>query len=362
MKKKENILVCLSGGVDSAVSAALLLDQGHRVTGAYMKQWSDSGSISGVCQWKEDRRDALRVAAKLGIDCLTLDFEKEYRKWVMSYLFDEYAAGRTPNPDVMCNKTIKFGVWLEKAKDLGFDAIATGHYASLGERDGEYRLQQAADSQKDQTYFLHQLSQNQLKHSRFPLGMYTKKEVRAQAHRCGLPNADRPESMGICFVGEIPMKKFLEQKISRKPGNVVTTAGDVLGTHDGLAFYTIGQRQLGLQPRSTDQTSETKPLYVAEKRFGTNELVVGFEDDPLLYKEVIQVHNMHWVSGHTPPFELKCEVRLRHRQPLQRASVTSAGSDLAVSFHSPQRAVTPGQFAVFYKGGECLGGGVIVIS
>lgn len=346
------ILVCLSGGVDSSVAAALLVEQGYRVTGAFMKQWSDSKELSGVCSWREDRRDALRVAAALGIELITLDFEQEYREWVMTYMFAEYKAGRTPNPDVLCNKYIKFGAWLKKAEELGFHALATGHYARVEKRDGQYLLLKAKDAQKDQTYFLHQLNQTQLKKTLFPVGEYTKEQVRSLAAKWNLPTANRAESMGICFVGEVPMKEFLEQNIARTPGTVVTTAGETIGTHDGLAFYTIGQRH------GFGQQGSREPLYVVQKRFDTNELVVGGQDDPLLFTQEVRVENMHWVSGHAPKLPLECEGRFRHRQDLQKMTVIDKnGITLVTEF--PQRAVTPGQFAVLYQGEQCLGGGII---
>lgn len=365
-KEKKKVLVGLSGGVDSSVTAALLVEQEYEVTGAYMKQWSDSQELSGVCSWKEDRRDALRVAAKLGIQLLTLDFEKEYKEWVMGYMFSEYEAGRTPNPDVMCNKFIKFGAWLEKAKELGFDYLATGHYATVARitdhvtfnkgasEDTCYVLRAAKDQNKDQTYFLHQIGQEQLAHAMFPLGQYTKDEVRELAQKFDLPTANRAESMGICFVGEVPMKQFLEQKISHKPGKIITTSGETIGEHDGLTFYTIGQRH-GFQQKGGD-----KPLFVVEKRHESNELVVGYADDPLLFAEEMTVVQMHWVSGQVPALPLECEVRTRHRQQLQAVTIQSADADtLSVSFTEKQRALTPGQFAVFYKEGVCLGGGII---
>ena len=364
MKKnnKIKVLVALSGGVDSSVSAALLLRQGYDVTGAFMKQWSESQDMAGVCSWKQDRRDALRVAAFLGIPLLTLDFEKEYKQWVTEYMFAEYEAGRTPNPDVLCNKYIKFGVWLDKAKELGFEYLATGHYARNKEQgtrnNKKFLLMTSKDTEKDQTYFLHQLGQQQLAYTLFPVGDYTKKQVRAMAKRWKLPTAERPESMGICFVGEVPMKEFLQQKIKPTPGKIVTTSGEEIGQHDGLAFYTIGQRNFGIRNNELGIREQTS-LFVVEKRIATNELVVGHEDDPLLYSKITTVSDVHFVSGQMPVFPLRCEVRLRHRQPLERCRIRNQESGIVVEFKKQQRAVTPGQFAVFYKKGECLGGGVI---
>lgn len=375
--KKIKVLVAMSGGVDSSVAAALLLEKGYDVTGVYMKQWSDTHDVSGVCTWKEDRRDAVRVAAHLGIPFLTLDFEKEYKKWVMDYMFEEYEKGRTPNPDVLCNKFIKFGVWLDKAKELGFDFLATGHYAQLwpdpqgppinppliGGEVGSaraMRLLQAKDKEKDQTYFLHQLNQKQLSHVLFPLGEYKKFEVRDLAKKFDLPTAERPESMGICFVGEVPMKEFLLQKIKPKKGNIITTSGEIIGEHDGLPFYTIGQRHLRMQNTEYRmQNGDTKPLFVVEKRFNVNKLVVGEENDPLLYKKEIIVDNLNWVAGHRPEFPLQCKVRLRHRHKMQNCELRMQNNKLTVKFEEPQKAVTPGQFAVFYSNNECLGGGTI---
>jgi tRNA-uridine 2-sulfurtransferase len=348
----------MSGGVDSSVVAALLVQQGYDVTGAYMRQWDDSKELSGVCSWKEDRRDAMRVAAKLGISLLTFDFIKEYQDFVMDYMFAEYKKGRTPNPDVMCNKYIKFGFWLKKAKELGYDAIATGHYCSLEEKDGNYHLMQAKDENKDQTYFLHQLNQEQLSKTLFPLGEYCKDEVRKLAVDFELPTANRAESMGICFIGEVPMKEFLGQKIKPEIGNIVLSTGENLGKHDGLPFYTIGQRNLGIN--SPQNTEENKPLYVVGKNSDENELIVGFEDDPLLFREKIELDDMHFVRGEAPELPFDCEVRLRHRQKLQAATFLKEDEKDVLVFKEKQRAVTPGQFAVLYIGGECFGGGVVI--
>jgi tRNA-specific 2-thiouridylase len=360
--KKIKVLIGMSGGVDSSVAAALLVKKGYDVTGAFMKQWSDTKDVSGLCTWKQDRRDAMRVAAKLGIPLLTLDFEKEYKEWVMSYMFEEYQAGRTPNPDVLCNKYIKFGVWLDKARELGFDYLATGHYARIGKQSivnsKQYSLLKAKDENKDQTYFLHQITQEQLAHTLFPIGKYKKTKVRKLAKKFNLPTADREESMGVCFVGEMPMKDFLLQKIKPNPGKIVNPRGEVLGEHDGLPFYTIGQRSIGVN--SKQKTVNSRPLYVVDKNFEKNELVVGEENDPLLYKKNAKVGEVNWVSGLEPTFPLECEVRLRHRQKLQKSKIINHKSKIIIEFEEPQKAVTPGQFAVFYRGDECLGGGFIV--
>lgn len=354
----------MSGGVDSSVSALLLLQAGYEVTGAYMKQWSDSKGLTGVCSWKDDRRDALRVAAHLAIPLLTLDFEAEYRKWVVKYMFDEYTLGRTPNPDVMCNKFVKFGFWMEKARELGFDFLATGHYAQIGREKKTFRLMESKDKEKDQTYFLHQLGQKELSHTLFPIGHLKKTQVRALAKKYQIPTAERAESMGICFIGEVPMKDFLQQKIKPKKGKILMTSGETIGDHDGLPFYTIGQRH------GFSQAGGTQPLFVVEKNMKRNELIVGYEDDPALYKKEILLGDMHFVSGQLPQFPLQCDVRLRHRQAFQKVIVTPGKKsaegrtrlgwgNVILTFQKEQKAVTPGQFAVFYKNGECLGGGVV---
>lgn len=356
-----NILVAMSGGVDSSVTAALLVRAGYQVTGAFMKQWSDAVDEQGICTWLQDRREAIRVAAHLRIPLLTWDFEKEYRDQVATYMMEEYEAGRTPNPDVLCNTYIKFGTWLKKAQAVGFTHLATGHYAQveLSDTSKQYELRMSKDTDKDQTYFLHQLNQEQLSHVLFPIGKYTKTQVRALAKKLKLPTAERAESMGICFIGEMPMKEFLEKRMKRKPGNIITTAGEVLGKHDGLAFYTIGQRHIGETFQTTSQKGATQPLYVVDKRFKTNELVVGFTNDPLLYRHEISVENLIWVSGQATVFPLHCKVRFRHREPLKTATIAEKNGHMVIICKEPERAPTPGQFAVFYKEKKCLGGGVI---
>ncbi len=348
LPKKTKVLVCLSGGVDSSVTAALLVRAGYQVTAAFMINYDNDGDPN--C-WRHDYRDAVRVAAHLGIPIVRWNFTKEYKRDVLSYMYREYAAGRTPNPDVLCNQFVKFGAWLKKAQSLGFDYLATGHYANT--RNGQ--LLTAKDTHKDQTYFLHQLSKEQLAHTLFPIGSYTKPQVRALAKKFKLPTALRAESMGICFVGEVPMKEFLEKEIKHNPGIIVhADSGKNIGTHDGLAFYTIGQRQ-----HLTTSAGQTEAWYVVDKNQETNTLIIGPKDSPGLWKTKITLEKTHWISGQTPQFPLQCKVRLRHGQTLRSATITSVNNQTIVTFVEPEWGVTPGQFTVFYHHNFCLGGGII---
>jgi tRNA-specific 2-thiouridylase len=355
LSKKTKVFVGLSGGVDSSVAAALLIKGGYDVTGVFMRNWSEPhlDSHKGPC-WVDERRDAMRVAAKLNIPFLTMDFEKEYKERVVDYMFREYEAGRTPNPDIMCNKLIKFPLFWREAKKLGADFIATGHYARVKKAGIHFKLLKGVDVKKDQSYFLYAVSEEDLSHTLFPVGGLTKPEVRKIAAKLDLPTAKKEESMGICFVGEVKIKDFLQKKIKPQPGKIVDTDGKVIGKHEGIWYYTIGQRSgLGV--------GGGEPYFVVGKDVKKNVLVVARgANHPSLYNKEAELRDIHWISGIEPKLPLKAMVRLRHQHPGGRAAVKKIGDKIKIIFDKPERAITPGQSAVFYKGEECLGGGVVV--
>jgi tRNA-specific 2-thiouridylase len=351
MTKKPCVLLGMSGGVDSSVSAILLLEQGYEVIGGFMKNWSDSLD-DDECSWRAERRDAMRVASQLGIEFHTFDFEAEYRKLVYEYMIDEYKAGRTPNPDVLCNKYMKFDLFMREADKLGCDLVATGHYARVTrDADGATHLLAGVDQNKDQSYFLCQLTQPQLKRVLFPIGELEKSEVRDIARKHELVVADKKDSQGICFVGKVDMQDFLEARIQPHEGNIVTTAGEIIGQHRGFEFYTIGQRGgLGIGGGT--------PYYVVERRPETNEVVVAIGDeDPALYKSKLRATNLtETIEGNFAKYQGQpISARIRYRQPL--AKCTFDGSN--VVFDEPQRAVAPGQFIAFYVNDELIGSGII---
>lgn len=357
---KKRILVGMSGGVDSSLSAALLVEQGFEVVGGFIKNWSDSKDLwTGECQWRGERRDALRVAAKLGIPLLTFDFEEQYRARVLDRLFKGYEKGETPNPDVLCNEEIKFGLFFEQAMKLGFDAVATGHYAQVcHDADGSAHLLKGIDENKDQSYFLYRVSQTALRRTFFPVGHLKKTEVRELAANYELPTATKPDSQGICFVGKLNFHEFLRKRIPPTPGNIVTAEGEILGQHDGLDAYTIGQRQ-GLKLSHGQMI-----WYVAAKDRMKNELlVVPDREHPLLYTQFANVGDLHWT--HLPPVELgkscEVEVAIRYRQEPTHARLTLVDlGTLTLRFRQPVWALAPGQSAVLYQGAECLGGGILL--
>lgn len=413
ISRRKRVLVALSGGVDSSVATALLIRQlaeaEGQIEGAYMRCWSEGP----YCTADADEADAARVAATLGIPFHVFDFEKEYKQKVIDYFYREYEAGRTPNPDVMCNKEIKFGLFLQKACELGFDYIATGHYARIA-KDGsgagpvallshptsssfgklstagarretlsarhplpkakanehkyqlltgidpnkdqsleQYQLLAGLDREKDQSYFLYLLDQKALAHTIFPLGDLTKQEVRALAKKFGLPTAEKPDSTGICFVGPARIREFLMQKIKPTQGDIISIDGKVLGKHIGLPFYTIGQREgLGI--------SAPVPYYVADKNLEENKLIVAPFGHDSLFKDKFIAENPHWIDGRKPRLPKKVQVKLRYRAKNVPAKVNKLGKDrLEVKLENAQRAITPGQSAVFYQGNKVIGGALV---
>lgn len=358
VQPRPTVLVGMSGGVDSSVAAALLVKQGYNVVGGFIKNWSDSKDVwSGECQWRGERRDALRVAAKLGIPLLTFDFEDEYRKRVIAPLFEGYAHGTTPNPDVLCNQFIKFGLFWEEAKRLKMDFVATGHYARVKNgKDGAHLLR-GRDPEKDQSYFLHRVEQNALRQTLFPIGDKTKPQVRAMARKLGLSTAEKGESMGICFIGKQNMTDFLRTRIPSKPGPVVDPNGRIIGEHKGLDSVTIGQRH-GFKVTQPSQT-DADPWYAAAKDVASNSLiVVPGREHPMLYSKTAKIGDVHWIGEKPSGFFLKAVVR--YRQDAIPCRVKHHGDGTAtIQFKKPVFAIAAGQSAVIYRGNDCLGGGMI---
>ncbi len=353
------IILGLSGGVDSAVAALLLKQQGADVQALHMSNWEDD---DGYCTAAADLQDARRVCEQIDIPLHHVNFAKQYRDRVFKYFLDEYRAGRTPNPDVLCNREIKFGAFRDYAKRLGGEFLATGHYARTGVSDGQVQLMKGADKSKDQSYFLHAVSACALAETIFPLGDLLKADVRRIARDHGLAIHDKKDSTGICFIGERPFREFLATYLPADPGPIRTPEGKEVGRHQGLMYYTLGQRQgLGVGGR---QDSGDAPWYVADKILDDNALVVVQGEHPMLYSSSMETSNATWIGK--PPEKLSrtgalsCSVKIRYRQPDQACLVRQEGSDLLeVSFAVEQRAVAPGQFAVFYDGDRCLGGAVI---
>ena len=351
------ISVGLSGGVDSAVAALLLKEQGHAVAAVFMKNW-DEDDEAGYCPAAADLADAREIAARLDIELTTVSFSAEYWNRVFAHFLDEYAAGRTPSPDIICNREIKFRAFLDHALAAGADFIATGHYARIA-RTPTVRLLQGLDVRKDQTYFLHTLTQAQLSRSLFPLGALEKSEVRRLARDAGFSNHGKKDSTGICFIGERRFDEFLARYLQKNPGETRTLDGEVIGEHVGLMFYTIGQRQgLGIGGR---HGGSGEPWYVIDKDMANNILVVAQGvDHPALFRRGLRASRLHWISGQAPSPPFVCTARIRHQQSLQPCTLVSiAGHEGSVEFERPQRAITAGQSVVFYSGDECLGGGII---
>jgi tRNA-specific 2-thiouridylase len=357
----ERVVVGMSGGVDSSVAALLLKRAGHEVVGLFMKNWEDDDT-DGHCTTREDLVDVASVCDVLGIELEVVNFAAEYKDRVFAEFLREYAAGRTPNPDVLCNAEIKFRAFLDHAIALGAARIATGHYAGVRERGGEHELLRAGDASKDQSYFLHRLTQAQLARVLFPLAEYRKTEVRRIAREAGLPVAGKKDSTGICFIGERPFREFLNRYLPRKPGVIRTAEGVPVGEHIGLAFYTLGQRKgIGLGGRRGD-AGQGDAWYVAGKDLAANELiVVRGHDHPRLLSQRLRAADLAWVGGHAPAREVAFTGKTRYRQQDAPCRIESVDSDTCdIRFEAPQWAVTPGQSVVLYRDEVCLGGGVIL--
>ncbi|WEV45061.1 tRNA 2-thiouridine(34) synthase MnmA [Streptococcaceae bacterium ESL0687] len=355
---KTRVVVGMSGGVDSSVTALLLKEQGYDVVGIFMKNWDDTDD-DGVCTATEDYKDVAAVADQIGIPYYTVNFEKEYWDRVFEYFLAEYRAGRTPNPDVMCNKEIKFKAFLDYAMSLGADYVATGHYAQVSrDEDGTVHMLRGNDNNKDQTYFLSQLSQEQLAKTMFPLGHLEKPEVRRIAEEAGLATAKKKDSTGVCFIGEKNFKEFLSKYLPAKAGRMMTLDGRDMGPHAGLMYYTIGQRGgLGI---GGQQGGDNEPWFVVGKDLTTNTLYVGqgFHHEHL-YSTSLEASEVSFTRDMPEKFEFDCTAKFRYRQPDVPVTVKIDGDKAEVLFKEPVRAITPGQAVVFYDGPECLGGAMI---
>ncbi len=363
-KPSVTVVVGMSGGVDSAVTALLLKQQGYEVIGLFMKNWEDDDD-GDYCSTRQDLIDAVSVADTIGIPIEAVNFSKEYKERVFSYFLREYEAGRTPNPDILCNSEIKFKAFLEHAIKLGADTIATGHYAKIRENNGLYELLKAKDGSKDQSYFLYRLNQAQLSSAMFPLGELLKSQVRDIARQHQLPNHAKKDSTGICFIGERPFREFLNRYLPTRPGEMRTPDGRVVGEHVGLSFYTIGQRQGlgigGIREQKTEDRGQHKPWFVAGKDMANNGLiVVQGHDHPALLTHHLDATELHWISGHGPDIARDYAAKTRYRQADAACRIGMlSNSSGGFEFTEAQWAVTPGQSVVMYDGDICLGGGII---
>lgn len=358
MSEHNKIVVGLSGGVDSSVSALLLKQQGYEVEGLFMKNWVDYADES-ECTVEEDRKDAQSVADKVGIVFHEANFAMEYWDYVFKHFLEEYQAGRTPNPDILCNREIKFKAFLDHAMELGGYLIATGHYARVRELNGKFQLLKGLDNTKDQSYFLYTLGQAQLSRTLFPLGELPKTEVRDIAEKAGFINHDKKDSTGICFIGERRFREFLGRYIPAQPGEMRTPEGEKIGEHAGLMYYTLGQRQgLGIGGR---KDSSGEPWFVAGKDMENRILYVVQGEHEWLYSNKLTAEQLSWVAGEAPEFPCRASAKTRYRQPDQACVITQdEDGNIQVEFDEKQRAVTPGQSVVFYQDDVCLGGGIIV--
>jgi tRNA-specific 2-thiouridylase len=356
--KTKRVVVGMSGGVDSSVAALLLKQQGYEVVGLFMKNWEDDDTDE-YCSSKQDLIDAVSVADKIGIEIEAVNFSREYKERVFANFLAEYQAGRTPNPDILCNAEIKFRAFLDHAMGLGADLIATGHYAQVREKNGLFQLLKGEDGSKDQSYFLYRLNQEQLSKTLFPLGHLLKREVREIARDARLPTSEKKDSTGICFIGERPFREFLNRYLPREPGEMRTPEGELVGEHEGLMYYTIGQRQgLGI---GGSRNGSGEPWFVAGKDMKNNVLiVVQGHDHPLLRSDKLVASQLHWISGDKPRTHWVYAAKTRYRQADAPCEIDRIDdNEMEVRFGQSQWAITPGQSVVVYESNVCLGGGII---
>ena len=358
MKNKRKVIVGMSGGVDSSVAALILKNQGYAVEGLFMKNW-DEDDDTDYCTAKEDLKDAKNVCDKIGIKLNTANFAPEYWDNVFEEFLSEFDRGRTPNPDILCNREIKFKVFRDYAQSLGAELVATGHYAQLSNEQGIPKLLKGLDENKDQSYFLNAVPSKAFENVLFPLGKLIKSEVREIAEKNDLKTFNKKDSTGICFIGERRFADFLGQYKSKKPGNITDENGRILGVHEGLMFFTIGQRQ-GIKIGGIKDSYES-PWYVLDKNLDTNELIIGQgNSNPKLYTKLLFATDINWINESLRSIdEFKCHAKIRYRQNDQKCTIQKVDNEYEVLFEVPQRAVAPGQSVVFYSGDECLGGGVI---
>lgn len=358
---KTKVLVAMSGGVDSSVAALMMKKKGYEVIGAFMKNWSGSKNELGECNWKDERRHAMKIATMLNIPLITLDFEKQYRKQVIEKMFQDYKKGITPNPDIDCNQKIKFPLLIKAAKRLGAKFVVTGHYSRIKEKNGKYELLRGKDESKDQSYFLYRINQDELRHLLLPIGNYTKKQIRQIAEKNHFQNFDKKSTVGICFVGKVNLKKFLQKKIKPKTGKILSPEGNLVGKHDGIYYYTIGQRigmRFGIDiEKSTDKNGKIRRWYVARKDARKNTIIAAPEGHELLYRKDIIIKNPHWINE-TPKNE-KVLARIRQVGELLPSKLSYNKKDFKVTLSKPITGISEGQAIVLYKGEKVLGGGEI---
>lgn len=360
MENKTKVFVGVSGGVDSSVALALLQKAGYDVTGVFLKVWAPDFL---PCEWRDERRSAMRVCATLGVPFITLDCEKEYKELVVDYMLSEYKAGRTPNPDVFCNKYVKFGVFLKKALSMGADFLATGHYAQVEKGDSRYVLKEAIDADKDQSYFLSELGQHELSHALFPIGHLKKSGVRKIATELNLPTAEKKDSQGLCFIGKVDMKEFLKHYIETRRGDVLNVDGRKIGIHEGSELYTIGERK-GFT--ITEKTDHDAPLFVVSKNITQNTITVapratlGEKIFPTPGVGEIGLSNMHWIAGKEADLGKTYGVRFRYRQEKVESNIVKKGERYVIQPNKAQYDIASGQIAVIYDGDVCVGAGIVI--